>query len=138
MRTQQLQVMVKNLRAEAGHALSVSQGVNQIDTLKYLLARTQEELWTAFVWPDLGIRVNVPMSAGQYIYAFPTTPVPITYDMIRSTWMANAGSSNWTEIDYGIDEDKIKSDNSNSDRSDPPQFWDIEGPDNFRIWPTPD
>jgi hypothetical protein len=31
--TQQLQVMVKNLRAECGHSLSVAQGTNQVDTL---------------------------------------------------------------------------------------------------------
>jgi hypothetical protein len=133
MATQQLQVMVKNLRSEAGHALSVSQGVNQVETLKYLLARTQEELWTAFVWPDLVIRVDVPMSPGQYIYPFTT----VSFDMVRSVWMANATSNNWTEIDYGIDENKIKSDNTNSDRADPPQYWDIEGT-SFRIWPTPD
>jgi hypothetical protein len=133
MATQQLQVMVRNLRAEAGHALSVAQGVNQIDTLKYLLARTQEELWTAFVWPDLVIRADTPMSPGQFLYPFTT----VSFDMVRSVWMANTASNNWTEIDYGIDENKIKSDNTNSDRADPPQYWDVEGA-SYRIWPTPD
>ena len=65
MHTEQLSVLVKNLRAEAGHSLSVAQGLNQVETLKYLCARTQEELWTAFVWPELTVRANVQMAAGQ-------------------------------------------------------------------------
>ena len=134
MPTQQLQVMVKNLRAEAGHALSVAQGQNQLETLKYLLARTQEELWTAFVWPDLAIRADTLMSPGQYLYNFPAT---LPYDAIRSAWMANANSSNWDVLDYGIDENLILPGGGNSDRSDPPQLWDVEQTQ-FRIWPTPD
>jgi hypothetical protein len=138
MRTQQLSVMVSNLRAECGHALSVAQGVNQYSTLKYLLARTQEELWTAFVWPDLVVRANVAMVAGQFIYPFPTSPVPMTFDMIRETWMATTGSTSWQILEYGIDEDQIAPDNTNTQRSDPVQCWDVEGPNSFRVWPTPD
>jgi hypothetical protein len=137
VRTQQLSVMVKNLRAEAGHALSVAQGVNQYETLKYLLARTQEELWTAFVFPDLIVRVNVPMAAGQYLYPFPSAPVPMSFDMIRETWTATPSSTSWSELPYGIDEDCIKPDGTNTNRADPVQAWDVEG-DSFRVWPTPD
>jgi hypothetical protein len=138
VRTQTLSVMVKNLRAEAGHALSVAQGVNQYETLKYLLARTQEELWTAFVFPDLMIRANVAMAAGQYVYTFPTTPVAMSFDMIRETWTAQSGSTSWDELPYGIDEDCIRPDNSNTSRADPVQAWDVEDTSNFRVWPTPD
>ena len=138
MRTQQLSVMVKNLRSEAGHALSVAQGTNQYETLKYLLARTQEELWTAFVWPDLIVRANVAMAAGQYLYPFPVSPVAMTYDMVRETWVAAAGSTSWSELPYGIDEDLIKPDGTSTSRADPVQFWDVSGPDTFRVWPTPD
>jgi hypothetical protein len=138
MRTQQLSVMVKNLRAEAGHALSVAQGVNQYDTLKYLLARTQEELWTAFVWPDLMVRANVAMAAGQYLYSFPSTPVAMTYDMIRETWASTADSTSWVPLAYGIDEDMIDPSGANTSRADPIQAWDVEGPNGFRVWPTPD
>jgi hypothetical protein len=133
MPTQQLQVMVRNLRAECGHSLSVAQGVNQIDTLKYLLARTQEELWTAFVWPDLNVRGNTQMVPGQYLYPFPAN---MTYDMIRESWTADARSANWIELDYGIEEDRIAPDNTNTWRADPVQAWDVEG-NQFRVWPTP-
>jgi hypothetical protein len=137
MRTDLLSSMVRNLRSEAGHALSVAQGVNQYETLKYLLARTQEELWTAFVWPDLVVRANVAMAAGQYIYPFPTSPVAMTFDMVRETWVAQASATSWDELPYGIDENLIAPDGANTSRSDPVQAWDIEGPDQFRVWPTP-
>lgn len=138
MRTQQLSVMVKNLRAECGHALTVAQGVNQYETLKYLLGRTQEELWTAFVWPDLIVRADVALTAGQYIYPFPVTPEPMTYDMIRETWTAVADSTSWQMLSFGIDEDMIQPGGDNTQRSDPVQSWDVEGPNSFRVWPTPD
>lgn len=135
MRTAQMQEMVKSLRAEAGHSLSVAQGVNQVDTLKYLLTRTQEELWTAFNWPELVIRVNTPMVAGQYLYNWPAT---MTFDMIRETWFAAANSANWVPIDYSINEDQIKPDGSNTSRADPVQAWDVASSTQFRVWPTPD
>ena len=80
MQTDQLQVMVRNLRAECGHALSVAQGVNQVDTLKYLLARTQVELWTAFTWPELVVRAPITLAAGQYLYPYPPS---LGFDAIR-------------------------------------------------------
>ena len=139
MATAQLQVMVKNLRAEAGHSLSVAQGVNNVETLKYLLARTQEELWTAFLWPELKLRAPVPLAPGQYSYPY---HADLPFDLVREVWTAPAGSqegAHWTPVDYGIDnEDFILADGTNSERSDPVCFWDADGPANFRVWPTPD
>ena len=138
MATAQLQVMVKNLRAECGHSLSVAQGVNNAETLKYLLSRTQEELWTAFVWPELKLRVAISLATGQYSYPY---HADMPYDCIRETWTAPAGSAegtHWTPVEYGIDvEDMILPDGTNSERDDPPVYWDADGPANFRIWPTP-
>lgn len=138
MHTEQLSVLVKNLRAECGHSLSVAQGVNQVDTLKYLISRTQEELWTAFVWPELKVRANVYLSAGQYSYPYPNT---LPYDSIREVWTtpANIPQPHWTPVAYGIDnEDLVLADGSNSERSDPVQYWDTNGATAFRVWPTPD
>jgi hypothetical protein len=135
MRTRQLSLMVRDLRAEAGHALGVAQGTNNYETLKYLLARTQEELWTAFTWPDLGTRGDVPMVAGQYLYAFPAS---MTYDMVRETWTADGASDNWHHIPYGIDESMVAAGSlDNISRADPVQAWDVEG-EQFRVYPTPD
>jgi len=126
--------MVRNLRSEAGHSLSVAQGQNQLETMKYILKRTQEELWTAFVWPDLKTRSNVTMVAGQYVYPYGPT---MGYDRIRESWWAQANSSEWTQIGFGVTEDMIKGDNTNSTRGDPVQFWDVESLTQFRVWPTP-
>ena len=121
--------MVKNLRAECGHALSVAQGVNQFETLKYLLARTQEELWTAFVWPDLKLRAAIVLAAGQYSYPY---HADMPYDCIREAWTAPAESradTHWTSLEYGIDEDMILPDGTNSERADPVQYWDVDDAD---------
>lgn len=132
---EQLQVMVKNLRAEVGHSLSTAQGVNSVDTLKYMLQRTQEELWTAFQWPELVLRVDTLLLAGQYLYNFPAT---MTFEQIRSAWRSYSGDTSWTELGYGIDEDKISPGGANSWRSDPIQVWDVDAGGQFRVWPTPD
>jgi hypothetical protein len=134
MPREQLVVMVKNLRAECGHSLSAAQGTNQVDTLKYLLARTQEELWTAFTWPELVTRANVPLNAGQYLYDFPAT---MPFDQIRESYTAQPSSNEWIPLDYGIGEDLIKPDGSNVWQADPVQIWDIESAAQFRVSPTP-
>lgn len=132
-----LSVMVRNLRSECGHSLSIAQGVNSIDTLKYLLARTQRELWTAFTWPDLTIRQDTSLAAGQYIYPFPAS---FTFDQVRETWACRSDDNTWHQVVYGIEEDKIKPGGENSWRADEVQNWDVEGGSTvqFRVWPTPD
>jgi hypothetical protein len=144
MPAEQLQVMVKNLRSECGHSLSVAQGVNSIDTLKYLLQRTQEELWTAFSWPDLTIRADIPLLAGQFRYSFPTT---MAFDQIRESWSCRPSDSTWTPVGYGISEDMIKPGGDNAERADTVECWGVEGaqsdtpPNNVpmvRVFPTPD
>ena len=138
MITAALSVMVKNLRAECGHSLSVAQGVNQVETLKYLLARTQEELWTAFIWPELKLRASVTMAAGQYSYPY---HVDMPYDCVREAWTApadSAANTHWTSVEYGIpSEDYILPDDTNSERSDPIRYWDVFDATKFRVWPTP-
>jgi hypothetical protein len=134
-RTQTLQEMVANLRAEAGHSLSVAQGVNTEATLKYLLKRTQEELWTAFVWPELMIRDDRPLSPGAFLYTY---GVNLKFDAIREAWSVAANGTNWSPVGYGIGEDKlVPVSNINSARSDPVQLWESAGAQ-FRVWPTPD
>jgi hypothetical protein len=137
MRTEQLSIMVKNLRAEAGHSLSVAQGVNQYEMLKYLLARTQEELWVAFVWPELVLRVQVQVVPGQEAYPWTSA---LSFDMVRQVFYADASnaSNQWTEIAYGIDESMIGASGNASERSDPVRAWDVAGTTSFRVWPTPD
>jgi hypothetical protein len=138
MRTKALSLMVQDVKAEAGHALGVAQGNNNYETLKYLLARTQEELWTAFVWPDLRTRTHITLTAGQYIYPYPATT---SFDMIRETYHSlspGSGNPSWDGVSYGIGEDYINADGSNTNRADPVQAWDVETAESFRVYPTPD
>jgi len=89
------------------------------------------------VWPTLKGRVNVPTAAGQYLYAFPNTPESVSFEQVRETWTAQANSTEWKPVGYGIPEGLIAADNSNSQSGDSPQFWDVSGGTQFRIWPTP-
>jgi hypothetical protein len=135
-RTQTLQEMVSNLRAEAGHSLAVAQGVNTEATLKYLLKRTQEELWTAFTWPELMLRDDRTLAPGVYSYGYSAN---LKFDAIRETWAASDASSQWCQVGYGISEDKLQAGTVlNTARSDPVQVWEASGSDQFRVWPTPD
>jgi hypothetical protein len=139
MLTQTLLLMVSNLRSEAGHSTRVEQGLNTVDTLKYLLRRTQEELWTAFVWPELQVRADVPLTPGTYLYSYDTR---MQFDNVREVWAANGSGSSWSVVDYGISEDKRQVGTQlNSSTGDPVQYWESENPatgsPQFRVWPTP-
>lgn len=134
-RTQTLLEMVSNLRAEAGHSLATAQGVNAEATLKYLLKRTQEELWQAFVWPEMLLRDDRLLSPGVHLYDY---GVDLKFDAIREAWSSSGSSTQWEPVGYGISEDKLQpGTNLNTSRSDPVRFWESAGPQ-FRVWPTPD
>lgn len=139
-----MSVMIKNLRSEVGYSLSTAQGVNNVDTLKYLLQRTQLELWQAFQWPELTVRIDIALSAGQYLYDFNPTISGMDYDQVRSAWSSRPNDDSWYALGYGIDEDKVAPGGGNSWRADPVQIWDVENNTSgtplarFRVWPTPD
>jgi hypothetical protein len=134
-RTQTLLEMVSNLRAEAGHSLATAQGVNTEATLKYLLKRTQEELWAAFVWPELMIRDDRTLNPGAALYGY---SVDLKFDAIRDAYSSHPGSASWSHVGYGINEDKLEAGTmTNTSSSDPVQLWEAAGPTQFRVWPTP-
>jgi hypothetical protein len=133
-RTQTLTLMVANLRAECGHSLSVAQGQNTQQTLQYILARTQEELWTAFVWPELMFRDDIAMSPGLATYSYSTN---VKFDMIREAWAASSSSGHWSKVTYGIGEDKlVPGTGANTTSADPVFSWEANS-SGFQVWPTP-
>lgn len=134
-RTQTLQEMVSNLRAEAGHSLAVAQGTNTEQTLKYILKRTQEELWTSFTWPELTLRDDRPMQAGLYLYSYGTN---LKFDMIREAFATTeTNTGRWSPVNYGISESqRIPGSGDNTSASDPVSAWEAEG-NQFRVYPTP-
>ena len=126
--------LVTGVRAEAGHALTATQGLNGVETLKHLIQRTEYELWTAFQWPTLEIFEDMPAQVGQYIYAYPPE---MGFDQIRQVLWAPNGSTIWTAIEYGIPHQCILPGGGNSMEGPSAQFWKTQGEDQFRIWPTP-
>jgi hypothetical protein len=142
MQTDTLANCVYNLRGETGHSLSAAQGQNNIDTLKYILKRAQQELWTAYVWPQLMQSVDMSTVAGQFLYDYPT-PVgystPLQFDDIRKTFVAPSLTSPWQPgFDYLQEmDDLINGDGTNTQAGDGPQFWRPYTPTQFRLWPTP-
>jgi hypothetical protein len=133
VQTDTLANCVYNLRAEAGHSLSTTQGQNVVDVLKYLLKRAQLELWTAYQWPTLMQSGDVQTAAGQFVYSYPAT---FDFEMIRKSYVAPANATNWRDLVYGLDETYIMPGGANSQSGDGPQVWRPEG-NQFRIWPTP-
>lgn len=134
MATSTLSNLVTAVRAEAGHALSASQGVNVLETLKYLIARTQFELWTAFQWPTLTIRSDMTANVGQYIYEY---PAEMGYDQIRAVFYGPAGLLRWSPMEFQIPEECIAVGGQNTLLGPRAQFWDVHDETHFRIWPTP-
>ena len=126
--------IVKEVRAEAGHALTPAQGLNTLETLYRLIRKTEEELWTAFEWPQLIIRVNIPTSSGQYKYAYDAS---MGFDQIRGAFYSHDGQ-HWTPLEYGIAEDCIGATGDNNQTGPTARFWEDANPDiYFRVWPTP-
>jgi hypothetical protein len=133
-RTQTLSEMLSNLRAEAGHSTSVAQGVNSEQTLKYIIKRTQEELWTAFTWPELMLRDDRPLTPGTYSYAYGTT---LKFDMIREAYTITGSGQQWLPLTYGISEGRVLAGGANSESADPVRCWEASGGLSYRVWPTP-
>ena len=134
MATKTLAQIVTAVRAEAGHALSASQGLNALETMKHLIQRTQEELWVAFDWPDLVVRRDLAASTGQYLYAY---PADLPFDQLREIYYAPQGSVRWEKVEFGIPEECIASDGSNTVSGPQGQYWDVGSSTHFRLWPTP-
>jgi hypothetical protein len=128
--------LVTDVRAEAGHALTASQGLNAVETLKHILRRTQEELWVAFQWPQLQIRADLQIVAGQTEYAY---PAELQFEQIRAVYYAQPKSHTWLPVQYGIPEDAILPEGIAAQKGTTIEFWETTAhePPRIRIWPEP-
>ena len=75
--------MLVALRAEVGHALNPAMGVHTRDTQRYLLVRTQKELWASYDWPFLRVNVAVNYGVGQ---RHSDVPAPIDGTRIKRVY----------------------------------------------------
>jgi len=141
MQTATILQLVDMVRAEAGHSLMTSQGLNSVESLKHLIRRTEYEMWTAFRWPMLTIRKDIAITRGQSSVAF---PADLDLEQIfEAFWMSN-GSTHWSKLGFGVPEDGIMPQGapSTSQNSTSLQLWDVyfdqtSGLNMLRIWPTP-
>lgn len=135
MATATLSRLVNLVRAEAGHALSASQGLNALDTIKHLIRRTEEELWTAFYWPTLTVRWDVSVQVDQFEYLY---PAELQFDQIRQIFWAPVGGKYWTPLEFGIKEEMISPYGGSIEKGPTLLHWDVgTSEDRIRVWPTP-
>lgn len=131
MFTATLSQLVTMVRAEAGYALSVAQGLNTVETLKHIIRRTEIELWEAFPWDLLTIRAELPTPVGVYLFDF---PADMNYDQVRQVYWTS-GDKFGDPLSPHICEEHIIVGGANSTKGSP-QEWQLQG-DQLRVWPTP-
>lgn len=125
------------VRAEAGHALTTAQGLNTVDTLKYLIQRTEERLWVEFQWPQLAKRWDIQIIPGMENYLY---PAECQFDQIREVLFARPNSRAWQPMEYGIPDEGLMPYNEPVAINTRAIFWENASgdPDYIKIWPIPD
>ena len=135
-RGKQLTQLIDELRAEVGHAVSVSVGVDNLPGIKQIIRRTQETLYDDFDWPHLRIQPTKNLAAGQRYYDFDAT---LDYERIEEVVVWYSGQPHRLErgISFG---DYAQYDSDSGDRSDPQLKWDVRHTgtkEQLEIWPIP-
>ena len=131
----QLQQLVQDLRAEAGHSLNAAHGLNQVDTLKHLLRRTQEELWITYDWPDRMIYREVDITAGNRFVKYPQD---MPFNQVNRLWAVTG--TQYLPMDYQITPELLSIYNPLAGhRGWPARRWqhNVDDPTEFEIWPPP-
>lgn len=128
----QLQQLVKDVRAEIGHSLSVAQGQQTREKIQYLLRRTQTELHTAHDWPRLSVRRDVDLHAGTRVYDF---PADVSFEHAVSISYKNG--TEWVPLGHGIGDTEFNQ-HALGEEVSPAQKWDYDADnDQIEIWPVP-
>lgn len=135
-RNRQLTQLIDDLRAEVGHAVSASVGVDNLPALKQIIRRTQESLYDDFDWPHLRVTPTKNLAAGQRYYDFPTN---MDYERIEEVVVWYSGQPHILERGIGFG-DYAQYDSDSGDRSDPQLKWDVRHTgtkEQMEIWPIP-
>lgn len=121
-------------RMEAGHSTSPAMGVNDVETITYLINRTQNELAYSYDWPNLQIDRDITLVANQRYYPYPED---MPFEQVNAMWvLLNAV---WNVIEYGIYPEHFAIWNSDLGFiSWPVQRWMHNYDQNeFECWPIP-
>jgi hypothetical protein len=92
-----LQDLLNAVRLEAGHSIIPSMGVNDVGTITYLINRTQNELATAYDWPNLVIDRDIDLVANQRYYQYPQD---LPFENVNWVWVLL--NQVWNLVEYGI------------------------------------
>jgi hypothetical protein len=130
-----LQVLLDDLRSEAGHAISASLGQATEQMMLKLLNRVQRRLWEDFSWPFLHTQKDIVLQAGQRYY---NVPSGITLERIETASFKYGGA--WVRVKYGIDPSHYNQYDSDRDTRSWPimryrAYGDVEG--QVEVWPIP-
>lgn len=137
-RKTQLLALVAQLRAETGRNQSVAVGVSELDNLKEMLRRVQEQLYDDYPWPHLRVQRTVDLVQSGRYYDFPTD-----LNMDRIERVALKYSGQYVDIERGIEFQDYTIYDSNADtpaENTPARKWDIRFTDTdeqLEIWPIP-
>lgn len=133
------------LRAEAGHSVSVSAGVDNEAALIQKLQRTQVLLYDSYDWPFMMFEWSIAMAAGDRYYNFPVEsgfPGNQVVDLEGTieAWIDYSGRP--IPLDRGIGQRQYSQYNSNNDeRAGPVRRWDVkratDSKEQIEVWPIP-
>jgi|DEB0MinimDraft_6_1074348.scaffolds.fasta_scaffold00040_53 hypothetical protein len=137
-RKTQLLSLIAQLRAETGRTQTVSVGIDEVENLKEMLRRVQEQLYDEYDWPHLRVQKTVALAAGQRYYDLPTG---LNFDRIEDVRLEY--NDVYQGIDRGIELEDYSIFNSNAstpERSSPSLKWDIRytgSTEQIEVWPIP-
>jgi hypothetical protein len=129
--------MLDRLKAETNASQNVAHGIAANDQMKYLLKRTQEELYVAHDWPMLVIERDVPVLKGVRYYNY---PADLNFEFINDVWVRYG--TIWQRLGYNISPEDFNVYNSDQNfQTFPPRKWQhyVDGGNDlqFEIWPIP-
>jgi hypothetical protein len=131
-----LSKLVKDLRAECRHSLSVAQGQATEETLRYYINRVQQELYVGYEWPALKLNRTVNLFNTQRYYDYPTD---IPFERVTQVWAHTKNSTDWRLLPKGITPaDFMVYDSNAGICAFPPQKWEHHVDTNqIELWPIP-
>lgn len=136
LQNRQLSGMLTALRAECGHSTAVAAGLNDRDSLLYLLNRVQVDLWEDYDWPDLRVDRDIQLADGVRYYPY---PADLRLEDVDHVWVWGAANTVY-ELKYDITPVQYLLWNSEDGaKSWPPQRWQHNADTNaIELWPIPD
>ena len=127
--------LVRMTRVEAGRSSNPAMGVNDQETVKYVINRTQQELYFKFDWPGNIVDRDVLLIDGGRYYDY---PADLQFEDINVMWVLV--NTVYDKVEYGIGPAEWRIWNSDQGfKSWPTQKW-LHNPDmnKFELWPVPD